>query len=151
MPLWNKGFSTTVVKIDEQKERTVNYMIGYVTKQDEIGTNQKRYYRTQNLDFKETELTYTTNIDNYSEMVDSGIATLHKDNHRMNIFRISNKPQVEPIDTPNNTPPEIVGQLGFDNNGEIVQTELPQYENGMRVLTDTELADFEMPWQEPIA
>ena len=136
LPLWNKGFST-VVKIDENKERTVNYMIGYITKQDEMGQNQRRYYRTQNLEFKETELAFTHNIDNYHEKVDYGEATLHKENKFMTVFRIPHK-------APPELPQEIVGQVSFDEHGEIVQPELPKYEHGMRVLSAEECED--LPW-----
>ena len=136
LPLWSKGFST-VVKIDENKERTVNYMIGYITKQDEMGWKQKRYYRTKNLDFKETELTFTRNVDNLHERVEYGEATLHKETGRMLVFRIPNRPPPEPEKF-------VVGQVSIGADGSIVQPELPRYEHGMRVLTAEEAEG--LPW-----
>ena len=106
-------------------------MIGYVTKQDDMGLNQKRFYRTKNLAFKETELTYMRNTDNLHEMVNEGSATLHKSTKRMTIFRIQNRPQPE-------IPKQIVGQISINEHGEIVAPELPAVANGLRVLELTQ-------------
>ena len=88
--LWDKGFST-VVQIDksitENKLKAINYLIEYVTIENNIGYNQKKYYRTNNLQFKQSELTYTHNPDNILEKIDYGSATLHKDNKKIRVVR----------------------------------------------------------------
>jgi len=95
LPLWNKGFST-VVKIDqdstEHQLKTINYCIGYVTKQDNIGLNQKRYYRTKNLDFKNSQLSFTDEkrFEKLMKSVADGTLKLHKANWKCKIFRIYN-------------------------------------------------------------
>ena len=114
-------------------------MIGYVTKQDDMGKGQKRFYRTGNLDFKETELTYTKNTDTLREMVETGEAKIHKSTKKMTIFRIPNPKPIE-------REKQIVGQISFDNNGEIVQPELPAVDNGLRVLKLTQEEIDDLPW-----
>ena len=72
LPLWDKGFST-IVKIDtadiESQLKTINYMIEYVTKDLCIGAFQKRYYRTKNLDFKQTETKLSITVVNVFKLV----------------------------------------------------------------------------------
>ena len=96
LPLWDKGFST-IVKIDQENTenqlKAINYIIGYVTKQENsIGLHQKRYYRTTNLDFKNSQLTLTNEYQQEKLMFDvaSGKLKLHKQNRKMKVFRIYN-------------------------------------------------------------
>jgi len=96
LPLWDKGFST-IVKIDqeeiENQLKAINYIIGYVTKQENsIGLNQKRYYRTKNLDFKNTEIKFTTGLQLHrmKKAVNENRLKLHKENKKMSVFRVYN-------------------------------------------------------------
>ncbi|MCL2228262.1 MAG: hypothetical protein FWC00_01105 [Firmicutes bacterium] len=98
LPLWDKGFST-VVKIDqesiENQLKAINYIIGYVTKQENsIGLNQKRYYRTRNLDFKNTEIKFTDKAKYESLLLSTfdinAKLVKHKENDRMIVFRVYN-------------------------------------------------------------
>ena len=61
LSLWNKGFST-VVKIDtfdtETQQKTVSYLIKYLTKAGYIGYNKKKYYHTVNLNQKNVDYRY---------------------------------------------------------------------------------------------
>lgn len=95
LPLWNKGFST-VVKIGtgsiEHQLKAINYLIGYVTKEGNTGYNQKRYYRTQNLDFKNTDTYFTTfsRLKKMEEAVATGKLKVHKETKKFKIFRVYN-------------------------------------------------------------
>ena len=97
--LWDKGFSTVVVIEKENYLRTINYMIHYVTKENNIGYNQKKYYCTNNLDFKSTKLGFM----DVEQLVDillrprntGGHIEKYKDNSRMCVFRILNDRNID--------------------------------------------------------
>ena len=70
--LWHYGFSM-VAQIDKDKtsqQVVANYLIKYVGKETSIGYNQKKYYRTNNLDFKNKEVNHFTQ-DEKQELINS--------------------------------------------------------------------------------
>jgi len=96
LPLWDKGFST-VVKIEtgnlENQLKAINYIIGYVTKyNNHIGENKKRYYRTTNLKFKETQTKFITEVQHKKMLqdVENGKLKLYKETDTMKVFRVYN-------------------------------------------------------------
>jgi hypothetical protein len=89
--LWEYGF-TTCVQLDNDYNdlQVANYLISYVTKQNNIGYNNKKYYRTHNLNFKNKEI---FRLD-WTEKIDIELANnVYKDTDILTIYRIYNTPQ----------------------------------------------------------
>lgn len=84
------GF-TTVAKIEKEssKLQLAYYLTKYVTKsvQSGVGYNQKRYYHTQNLDYKEKTLLFLHDCE-VAEFVDINNATLVKDKNGIKTYHL---------------------------------------------------------------
>lgn len=90
--LWSYGYST-VAKIDNSKisqETVANYLIKYVGKDTSIGYNQKKYYRTNNLDFKNKEVVRLTE-NQKQELINSLLAVNVKETDKFIVYRIYDK------------------------------------------------------------
>jgi hypothetical protein len=85
--LWDYGINTLVVlpkDAEENQTRVANYMIGYVTKQGGTGYGKKRFFRTQNLNFKEQHV--TNRADAESLIVEAGLK-LYKTTDKLTVYR----------------------------------------------------------------
>lgn len=89
--LWKYGFSM-VAQIDNDKtsqQVVANYLIKYIGKETSIGYNQKKYYRTNNLDFKNKEVNHFTK-DQKQELINSLFAVNVKETDKFIVYRIYN-------------------------------------------------------------
>lgn len=85
---WDFGFSTaSVMPKDNNYLRVANYLVKYITKSDNIGYNQKRYYHTHNLKFKNKMVVMTTEEDLESD--EFGGLVKVKDNDKITVYRFS--------------------------------------------------------------
>lgn len=58
LDLWNFGFSqVAIIPKEDNQIQVVNYMTKYLTKDNNIGRFQKRFYHTRNLNFKNKSVT----------------------------------------------------------------------------------------------
>lgn len=85
---WNFGFSTCVkLPRKNNKLRVVNYLIKYVSKSNNMGRFQNRYYRTHNLNFKNKLITKMEE-DEFNKNINSMFAVEYKNNKKMKVYRI---------------------------------------------------------------
>lgn len=85
---WNFGFSTCVkLPRKNNKLRVVNYLIKYVSKSNNMGRFQNRYYRTHNLNFKNKLITKMTEYE-FNKHVNNMFAIEYKDNAKMKVYRV---------------------------------------------------------------
>lgn len=92
LALWDKGFST-IVKIDKGQSnqmQVANYLIKYTSKSTNIGYNQKKYYHTNNLDFKNKQLTLCA-LPELMDNVALDKSLIYKETDKMIVFRQFNK------------------------------------------------------------
>ena len=100
--LWNNGF-VTVVKLpkDYNRLRVVNYLIGYTTKETNVGYNQKAFFHTQNLNYKvkTCEMLTDSDIDNlvFECMDTNKDIQVFKQKEKFTVYRLYNKKAVEQI------------------------------------------------------
>lgn len=64
----------------------VNYLVNYTNKTDTIGYNDKRYYHTHNLLFKDKTVEYVADAEQLSGYISSDMF-IYKDNDRMTVYR----------------------------------------------------------------
>jgi len=91
LPLWDKGFST-VVKIEnpnviETQLKAVAYFVKYLAKEDRITYNQKKYYRTNNLDFKTKELSLSS-LNSIEKSINKDDILFTKETNQLVVFRV---------------------------------------------------------------
>lgn len=88
--LWEFGY-TTLVELEENYNelQVVSYLISYVTKDNNIGYNKNKYYRTHNLNFKNKEI-YLLDWVDQCELV--GEVKPYKSTDRFTVYRIHNEP-----------------------------------------------------------
>ena len=89
--LWHYGFSM-VAQIDKDKtsqQVVANYLIKYVGKETSIGYNQKKYYRTNNLDFKNKEV-LNISKEQRQELINSLFAVNVKETEKIIVYRVYN-------------------------------------------------------------
>lgn len=86
---WDFGFSTcAVIPKDNNNLRVANYLVKYITKDGNIDYNAKRYYHTQNLNFKNKVIGYLTEEDFAKSEFKEGIEKV-KSNDRMDVYYYS--------------------------------------------------------------
>lgn len=87
--LWDKGFTQLCI-IDNvdyiQQIKSVCYLAKYLVKDNNIGYNQKKYYRTNNLDYKNKLMLYQTEYE-IAHTIKDGYFETHKDNDRFTVYR----------------------------------------------------------------
>lgn len=85
--LWTVGFST-VVKLDKENNQlqVLNYLIEYTTKASNIGYNKKKYYHTNNLDFKNKQLSLC-GLPELMDNVALDKSLIYKETDKMIVFR----------------------------------------------------------------
>lgn len=91
-PLWNikewtNGFSSlAIIPPENNYARVANYVMKYISKDGNIGYNQKRFYRTRNLNFKNKSL-FICDPDEIEDMAaELGLVPI-KENDRIVVFR----------------------------------------------------------------
>lgn len=87
--IWTYGYST-VAKIDNNEAsqgKVINYLIKYVGKDSSIGYNQRKYYRTNNLDFRNKEVVFLTENEK-QDLINSLLAVHMKETDRFIVYRI---------------------------------------------------------------
>lgn len=84
---WKNGLSTlAVIPPEDNYARVVNYLEKYINKDGNIGYNQKRYFRTRNLLFKNKSILYCEENE-FSEIISSLGLVPVKDTDRMVVYR----------------------------------------------------------------
>ena len=84
---WKNGLSTlAVIPPEDNYARVVNYLEKYINKDGNIGYNQKRYFRTRNLLFKNKSILYCEENE-LSEIISSLGLVPVKDTDRMVVYR----------------------------------------------------------------
>lgn len=85
---WDYGLHTiAVLPKDGNYAAAINYLITYTTKQSNVGYRQKRYFKTQNLNFKES---FVTNEDDAMDIIANAHFDVYKDNENMTVYRTFN-------------------------------------------------------------
>lgn len=83
---WDFGYSTAaVVPKDNNNLRVANYLVKYITKDGNIGYNAKRYYHTQNLQFKNKVISYMSEEEFAKSEFKEGLRKI-KDNEKMEVY-----------------------------------------------------------------
>ena len=87
LDLWNFGFSQVCIMPKENNLlRVTNYMSKYLSKQDNIGRHQKRFYHTSNLNFKDKAITYL-NDNQIAEITNSLFVVKAKETSKLIVLR----------------------------------------------------------------
>lgn len=93
---WEYGFSqVAVIPKDDNYLKLSFYLAKYITKDGNIGYNQKRYYRTRNLAFKEKGI-FNLNNDIIEDLVKCNNLEKIKDNARFTVYRTCINPKAKP-------------------------------------------------------
>lgn len=88
---WDFGFSTaTVLPKECNYKRVANYLVKYITKNENIGYNQKRFYHTRNLAFK-NKMIVTMPEEDIALLCNEFDIEKKKDNDRMEVYYYSPK------------------------------------------------------------
>ena len=88
---WKYGYSTVaVLPKDTNRFKVLNYCMKYIKKNDSVGYNKKRYYRTRNLAFKDKESVLLDYADfaTYKDTFIKSCFELVKDTDKFIVLRI---------------------------------------------------------------
>lgn len=84
---WTNGFSTlAIIPKEDNYRRVVNYMEKYISKDGNIGYNQKRFFRTRNLLFKNKSILLYDDCEFEDFIKSLGLEEV-KDSDRMTVYR----------------------------------------------------------------
>lgn len=84
-PFWEFGMTTcAILRPNENPRQVANYLLSYITKQDNLGYRKKRFFHTQNLRFKEKDVLYLS-PEHISSVTDS--YEVYKETDKMIIYR----------------------------------------------------------------
>lgn len=87
---WTFGFSTlAVIPKESNYERVVNYISKYISKSENIGYNQKRYFHTRNLNFKNKAILFYDKDELDVLVAELGLVPV-KENDKMVVYRKNN-------------------------------------------------------------
>lgn len=84
---WTNGFSTlAIIPKEDNYRRVVNYMEKYISKDGNIGYNQKRFFRTRNLLFKNKSILLYDDCEFEDFIKSLGLEEV-KDSDKMTVYR----------------------------------------------------------------